>query len=121
MIPKEGRKEGEEEEDAATHGVRHTGQGEARGELHDILLELLDELRGLAAAVLVRVDKVGELLGAGLLLGDEGDLDDAVEELGNFLHGARSVKSGQEQDGAIAIETWTRLDIGLLHRSAGKG
>lgn len=70
-----------------THRVKNTRQREARGELHNILLELLDELGGLARTLLVGLDEVGELLGAGLLLGEKGDLDDSVQELGDFLKG----------------------------------
>jgi hypothetical protein len=68
-----------------THSVWDTGQGEAGGELHDVLLELGDELGRLTAARLEGLGEVLEELGSGLLLRLQGDLDDSVEELGDLL------------------------------------
>ena len=77
-------------------GIGDTGEGEGRGELHDVLLELGNELGGLAGAGLEGGGEVLKELGASLLLGDEGDLDDSVQELGDLLDVGLNHRSGRE-------------------------
>lgn len=88
-----------------THSVGDTGKGEANGEAHDLVLELEEELVGLVLGVAVGGNKVLEETAARLLLSEEGNLDTAVEELGNLLevgldHGTRGEGRGTDTDTA---------------------
>ena len=61
-----------------THGIGDTGKREGSSKLHDVLLELGNELGCLSRSRLESLCEILEELGTGFLLGSEGDLDDSV-------------------------------------------
>jgi hypothetical protein len=61
-----------------THGIGDTGKREGSSKLHNILLQLGNQLWCLSRSRLESLCEILEELGTGLLLGSQGDLDDSV-------------------------------------------
>lgn len=79
-----------------TYSIRDTRERELGRELDDVLLELSEQLGSLTGTLGVGLDKVLEQLGAGLLLGEESDLNGSVEEVTDDLHVLLGHGSGSE-------------------------
>ena len=61
-----------------THGIGDTRKREGSSKLHDILLQVGNELGCLSGTRFESLGKVLEELGTGFLLSGQGDLDDSV-------------------------------------------